>query len=51
MWLIPGVRRILAYREPVDLWKSFPGLMGLVKAVLAEDPPLRIQFSQAFTHW
>jgi transposase len=38
MWLIPGVRRILAYREPVDLRKSFPGLIGLVKAVLAEDP-------------
>jgi transposase len=35
MWLTPGVRRILAYREPVDLRKSFP---GLVKVVLAEDP-------------
>jgi hypothetical protein len=38
MWLTPGVRRILAYREPVDLRKPFPGLVGLVKAVLAEDP-------------
>jgi transposase len=38
MWMIPGVRRILAYREPVDLRKSFPGLIGLVKGVLAEDP-------------
>jgi hypothetical protein len=23
MWIISGVRRILAYREPVDLRKSF----------------------------
>jgi transposase len=38
MWTIPSVRRILAYREPVDLRKSFPGLIGLVKSVLAEDP-------------
>lgn len=38
MWTISGVRRILAYREPVDLRKSFPGLIGLVKSVLAEDP-------------
>jgi transposase len=38
MWLIPSVRRFLTYREPVDLRKSFPGLVGLVKAVLAEDP-------------
>jgi transposase len=28
----------LAYRESVDLRKSFPGLVGLVKGVLAEDP-------------
>jgi transposase len=34
----PGVRRILAYREPVDMRKSFPGLVGVVKSVLAEDP-------------
>jgi transposase len=38
MWLTPGVRRILAYREPVDLRKSFTGLVGLVKGVLVEDP-------------
>jgi transposase len=34
------VRRVLAYREPVDLRKSFPGLVGLVKSMLAEDPLL-----------
>jgi len=38
MWGAQGVRRILAYREPVDLRKSFAGLVGLVKGVLAEDP-------------
>lgn len=38
MWGAQEVRRILAYREPVDLRKSFPGLVGLVKGVLAEDP-------------
>lgn len=38
MWMMHGVRRILAYREPVDLRKSFPGLVGLVKGVLGEDP-------------
>lgn len=38
MWRSAGIRRILAYREPVDLRKSFPGLVGLVKSVLAEDP-------------
>lgn len=38
MWGAQEIRRILAYREPVDLRKSFPGLVGLVKAVLAEDP-------------
>ena len=32
------MRRILAYREPVDLRKSIDGLVGLVKSVLAEDP-------------
>ncbi len=40
MWTSPGVRRVLAYREPVDLRKSFPGLVGLVKSMLAEDPLL-----------
>ena len=38
MWSSPGLRRILAYREPVDLRKSFYGLVGLVKERLAEDP-------------
>jgi transposase len=40
MWLTPGVRRVLAYREPVDVRKSFPGLIGLLKGVLVEDPLL-----------
>lgn len=38
MWSSPGVRRILAYNEPVDLRKSFYGLVGLVKERLAEEP-------------
>jgi len=38
VWGAQEIRRILAYREPVDLRKSFPGLVGLVKGVLAEDP-------------
>ena len=32
------VRRILAYREPVDMRKQFDGLLGVVTNVLAEDP-------------
>jgi len=32
------VRRILAYREPVDMRKQFDGLLGVVTSVLAEDP-------------
>lgn len=32
------VRRILAYREPVDMRKSFDGLVALVKHALREDP-------------
>ena len=32
------VRRILAYREPVDMRKSFDGLVGLVRNTLREDP-------------
>lgn len=31
-------RRILAYGEPVDMRKSFRGLVGLVRNVLQEDP-------------
>lgn len=38
MWGSPGVRRILAYSEPVDMRKAFDGLLGLVKGILAEDP-------------
>ena len=33
-----GVRRILAYRRPVDMRKSFDGLVGVVQGVLGEDP-------------
>jgi transposase len=32
------VSRILAYRHPVDMRKSFDGLVALVKVVLIEDP-------------
>jgi transposase len=36
---LPGeVSRILAYRQPVDMRKSFDGLVGLVKSALHEDP-------------
>jgi len=31
-------RRILAYSEPVDMRKSFNGLVALVQGVLREDP-------------
>jgi transposase len=31
-------RRILAYRETVDMRKSFNGLVALVQGVLQEDP-------------
>lgn len=30
--------RILAWREPVDMRKSFDGLVGLVRGALREDP-------------
>lgn len=33
-----SARRILAYGEPVDMRKSFRGLVGLVQGVLQEDP-------------
>ena len=33
-----GVRRILAHRDPVDMRKSFDGLIAIVKGVLDEDP-------------
>ena len=31
-------RRILAWRNPVDMRKSFDGLVGLVNDAMAEDP-------------
>ena len=37
MLISPDPRRILAYREPVDMRKSFDGLLAIVKNVLAED--------------
>ena len=33
-----AIRRIMAYREPVDMRKSFNGLIALTKGVLCEDP-------------
>ena len=36
LWSEP--RRILAYREPVDMRKQFNGLVGLVQNALGEDP-------------
>ena len=30
--------RILAWREPVDMRKSFDGLVGLVRGAMHEDP-------------
>ena len=38
MHLAREVSRILAYRHPVDMRKSFDGLVGLVKNALGEDP-------------
>lgn len=32
------LRRILCHRDPVDMRKSFDGLLALVKGVLGEDP-------------
>lgn len=31
-------RRILAWRDPVDMRKSFNGLIGLVRDAMVEDP-------------
>ena len=36
MWYEP--KRILAYSEPIDMRKSFDGLLGLVQGELKEDP-------------
>ena len=38
MFLSSAERRILAYSEPVDMRKSFNGLVALVQGVLQEDP-------------
>jgi transposase len=38
VFLSAAPRRILAYSEPVDMRKSFDGLVGLVQNALGEDP-------------
>ena len=38
MFLSSAERRILAYSEPVDMRKSFNGLVAPVQGVLNEDP-------------
>jgi transposase len=38
VFLSSSRRRILAYSEPVDMRKSFNGLVALVQGVLREDP-------------
>ena len=38
MLLRSETRRILAYRHPIDMRRSFNGLMGLVQSALHEDP-------------
>lgn len=38
MFLSSTPRRILAYSKPVDMRKSFNGLVALVQGVLEEDP-------------
>ena len=38
MFLSSVPRRILAYSEPVDMRKSFDGLVAIVQNVLHEDP-------------
>lgn len=38
MFLSSEPRKILAYREPVDMRKSFNGLVALVQGLLQEDP-------------
>ena len=40
MFLPSAPRRVLAYAKPVDMRKSFNGLVALVQGVLAEDPLL-----------
>ncbi len=38
MFLSSSPRRILAYSEPVDMRKSFDGLVAVVQGVLEENP-------------
>lgn len=38
MFLSSAPQRILAYSDPVDMRKSFNGLVALVQGVLEEDP-------------
>jgi transposase len=38
VFLTSTIRRILAYRDPVDMRKSFDGLVAITKGVLGEDP-------------
>lgn len=38
MFLSSSQRRILAYSDPVDMRKSFHGLVALVQGLLGEDP-------------
>ncbi len=38
MFFPPSPRKILAYCAPVDMRKSFRGLVALVQSVLEEDP-------------
>ena len=38
MFLSSAPQKILAYSEPVDMRKSFNGLVALVQSVLHEDP-------------
>jgi transposase len=38
MLLFSTSQRILAYREPIDMRKSFDGLIGVVQSRLGEDP-------------
>jgi len=38
MFLAREIARILAYRQPVDMRKSYDGLVGMVQNALSEDP-------------
>ena len=38
MFLSSSPPRILAYREPIDMRKSFDGLIAVVQSLLEEDP-------------